>query len=57
MSYERALYLKCLNNELSIPPALIPILKNKGLLSEGNEKRVFRNSFYSIFELFRGISE
>jgi len=38
MSYERSLYLKCLNNELIIPPSLITTLKNKGLLSEGNTK-------------------
>jgi hypothetical protein len=41
MSYERALYLKCLNNELIIPPSIIPILEDKGLLSEGNERRRF----------------
>jgi hypothetical protein len=39
MSYERSLYLKCLNNELIIPPSLIATLKNKGLLSEGNTKK------------------
>lgn len=39
MSYERALYLKCLNNELVIPPSLIAILKRKGLLSEGEEQQ------------------
>ncbi|CAF3644133.1 unnamed protein product [Rotaria sordida] len=33
-SYERALYLKCLNNELIIPASLVTTLKNKGLLSE-----------------------
>ncbi|CAF4154980.1 unnamed protein product [Rotaria sp. Silwood2] len=35
ISYERALYLKCLNNELIIPGSLVTTLKNKGLLSEG----------------------
>ncbi|CAF2574698.1 unnamed protein product [Rotaria sp. Silwood2] len=34
ISYERALYLKCLNNELIIPGSLVTTLKNKGLLSE-----------------------
>ncbi|CAF4692579.1 unnamed protein product [Rotaria sp. Silwood1] len=33
-SYERALYLKCLNNELIIPASLVTTLTNKGLLSE-----------------------
>ncbi|CAF0808765.1 unnamed protein product [Rotaria sordida] len=33
-TYERALYLKCLNNELTIPASLITILKDKGLITE-----------------------
>jgi hypothetical protein len=37
ITYERALYLKCLNNELIIPSSLIPILKDKGLITEGIE--------------------
>ena len=50
LSYERALYLKCLNNELIIPPTLIPILKNKGLLSEGNEGRIFPQNKNNWFD-------
>ncbi|CAF0926257.1 unnamed protein product [Adineta steineri] len=34
MNYERALYLKCLNNELIIPASIVSILKNKGLITE-----------------------
>ncbi|CAM4747075.1 unnamed protein product [Rotaria magnacalcarata] len=33
-SYERALYLKCLNNALMVPASLVTTLRNKGLLSE-----------------------
>ncbi|CAF4534188.1 unnamed protein product [Rotaria sp. Silwood1] len=33
-TYERALYLKCLNNELTIPASLITVLKDKGLITE-----------------------
>ncbi|CAF1416429.1 unnamed protein product [Adineta steineri] len=33
-SYERALYLKCLPNELVIPASIISVLKNKGLITE-----------------------
>ncbi|UJR28315.1 hypothetical protein I4U23_009559 [Adineta vaga] len=33
-SYERALYLKCLHNELVIPAALVNTLKEKGLITE-----------------------
>lgn len=33
-SYERALHLKCLQNELIIPSSLIKTLKDKGLITE-----------------------
>ncbi|CAM4857478.1 unnamed protein product [Rotaria socialis] len=33
-TYERALYLKCLNNELAIPASIINNLKDKGLIAE-----------------------
>jgi len=36
-TYERALYLKCLHNELIIPASLVSILKDKGLITEGME--------------------
>jgi len=39
MTYERALYLKCLNNELSIPASIIPILRDKGLILQGRMKK------------------
>ena len=33
-TYERALYLKCLFNELTIPASFITVLKDKGLITE-----------------------
>ncbi|CAF1026509.1 unnamed protein product [Adineta ricciae] len=33
-SYERAFYLKCLNNELLIPASVVTILRNRGVLTE-----------------------
>ncbi len=55
LSYERALYLKCLNSELTIPPSLIVTFKNKGLLSEGNKKENFIQK-KTFFKFFRRIS-